>query len=374
MLLLLAGYANGVRKKRSQTGARLPQRLPQPAWFATRLQSNGLLHILNSLSVTQQHCAGGLVKASITAIAYVKPGAVYAGPLTPCPWNREADLLWKYEGCPNACYSLQIADVVTLDPPAIVNSARGYSGNVSLMHHCFQPRVPVVSLETLVVHRANPDQKQRLGHILSMWGLEDNQDCLPDVPVLWVPDCIMELLKKDGQWNTLLLNLNSHHWTTHQVNLASLQFLKQIMAWPSDEQFAELRNVEGSFRDQVLPLTADIAAFLIDAFRQNAERFQPGALQDFERQLQTGLGALLDFADGFTLVQDSLVVKKRSAEELIRCVVAAQGVRNRNKMNELQQRLLTNFVPPVLQDAAAKMIRKALHGSTISRAQAVQTD
>ena len=147
------------------------------------------------------------------------------------------------------------------------------------------------------------------------------------------------------------------------------------MAWPSDEQFALLRNAEGSFRDQELsPLTADIVDFLIDAFRQKAERLQAGTLQDFEKRLQIGVGALLDFADGFRQVQDSAALKKRSGQELISSVVAAQHVRNRNKMNELQQRLLPNFVPPVLQDAAAKMIKKALHGSTISRAQILQID
>ena len=197
MFLLLAGYANGVRRKRSQTGARLPQTLPQPECFADRLRSNCLFHMLSSISRTQQYRAGAAVQASITGIAYVKPGAVFSGPLTPFPLNKEADLLWKYQGCPKACYSLQVADVVTLDSPAIVTSARDYRGNVGLMHHCFQARIPAVSLETLVVHRASPDLKQSLGHILTMWNLEDKQGCLPDAPVLWVQDCIMELLKRE---------------------------------------------------------------------------------------------------------------------------------------------------------------------------------
>ena len=371
MLLFLAGYANGHRRKRAWSGAKLPQKLPEPAWFTDRLRGNALLDMLQRIPKSQLYSAVDVCKASISAIAYVKPGAVYCGPLTPAPWDKEADLLWKYHGCPKASYTVQVSDFVTLESPVDVASARNHRGNISLMQYAFQCRVQTIGLNTKVVRPADAGTQHHLGDIMASWGLEDKRECLPDVPVLWVPECILGLLGKEPRmWRTLLLHLESNHRGTQKVNLTSLQFLRQHMVWPSHEQFERLLSVQGSFQvPEAVSLANELVDFLIEVMRQNMEKLQPGNLQNFDEQLKQGMLALHGFASGYSKVQSSYTGGKRTAEDMINAVRAAQHVRNRNKMQELQERLLGSFVPQPLQKAAQKMMQKALHGSTISRAQ-----
>ena len=44
-----------------------------------------------------------------------------------------------------------------------------------------------------------------------------------------MPECIVELMSRDKQWATVVLNLESHHPTTRRTNLAALRFLRDQM-------------------------------------------------------------------------------------------------------------------------------------------------
>ena len=129
----------------------------------------------------------------------------------------------------------------------MVSSARNYSSNVNLRHLCFQSNIPAVSAETLLYRLLDPQNKHHLGDVLESWGLLDKLEFLADVPVLWMPECIVELMSRDKQWATVVLNLESHRPTTRRTNLAALRFLKDQMGWPSDLQFQALCNAQGSF-------------------------------------------------------------------------------------------------------------------------------
>lgn len=145
-MLLVAGYANGHRRKRIN-GKRVPLRLPEPLWFLQRLSAHGLQDELHRVSGTESLSAISLTQASVAGFVILGPGHVREGHLT--PWPREADLLWDYLSRPLGCFTMEVKQMYLLDPQPTVSSARGIVGNISLVHAIFQTNTQLVSLDTL---------------------------------------------------------------------------------------------------------------------------------------------------------------------------------------------------------------------------------
>lgn len=366
MLLLLASYANGCRRKRcAATGARLPHFLPEPAWFTTRLKEAGLRELLTRLPRAQHYSAAADVhEARIEAAVLVQPGEIYSGPLT--KWGQEAHFLWNYYGHPCASYSLRIVDWFRLTTPAIVSTARGYQGSLNLRHFCFQTNVAPVQEDTRLHKPSRPQDPRQLGDIMDLWDLEVLRGFLADVPVLFLPECVLELICK-GQWATLVLHADSNHRSTRKVNIEALKFMNSILAWPSAASFTGICRQIGATAPPptgVSLLTEQMGQTLLDHVRHLEEGADAQALEAAVQALQC-------YVDAFAKAgpQSRASNAKSPAEDLIKSVSAAQSVRNRSKMAELQESLLTKFTPGELTDAVRHVVGKASSGGTISKNQ-----
>ena len=373
MLLLLAGYANGCRRKRcADTKARLPQYLPEPTWFTERLREQGLSELLTRVPRAQHYSAAANVRSAvIEAAVRVQPGEIYSGPLT--NWKQEAHLLWKYYGCPCASYSLCISDVWRLSSPATLSSARGHAGNLSLRHFCFQGNVAPVKDDAVLHRPSSPQDSQQLGDVMDHWGLQELRANLNDVPVLFLPKCVLELICK-GQWPTIVLHADGNHRSARNVNLEALKFLRTAMSWPSMEDFMKIcRQIGATATAQFssFMLTEQRAQVLLDHVRAHAATNFQHLEQGENQAVQEAVQALQIFVDGFAKTGPEARASnaKKTAEELIASVSAAQSVRNRSKMIELQESLLTKFTPAELTDAVRQVVTKPSSGSSVSKNQ-----
>ena len=111
---------------------------------------------------------------------------------------------------------------------------------------------------------------------------------------------------------------------------------------------------------------------MLDHMRAHAARSMQG-LQPLElHALEEAVETLQAYVDAFSMQENRVSNAKKSGDELIAAVSAAQSVRNRSKMRDLQESLLTKFVPTELVEAVQQAIKKVVSGSTISKAQAEQ--
>ena len=374
MLLYLASYANGQRRKRdAATGSRLPQRLPQPEWFTGRLQAHGLTNLLTRIPRAEQYSEAAYIHhAKIEAAVCVKPGALYEGQLT--NWNREAFLLWQYYGFPCGAYSLLVTHALRFKNPVSVLSARGFASNLSLRHLCFQANVQPLGEDQVLHPHGFPEREQSLGETLLGWGLARLRAGLQDIPILWVPESVLELVCR-GQWASLLLHSNSNHPTTRGCNLQALRAMKDQMGWPSDPDFQSIRRAAGDFHHAVAHMfTEECGRVLLDHIRVNAQANSQGMPQHEVTALENAVEALQSFVNSFATDQpeNRPSNSKKPVQELIASVSAAQSVRNRNKMAELQESLLIGSVPAALTQALRNVMQKAASGSTISKSQALE--
>ena len=142
-MLLLAGYANGHRRKRTSKSTRVPMRLPEPKWFLDRVTSAGLMEELHRVSRASAFEASHITKADVAALVVLDRGHCRQGHLT--PWSSEGDLLWHYMGQPCACFTVKVKDMCLFDSKISVSSARDYKMNINLRHCIFQSNTKLVS-------------------------------------------------------------------------------------------------------------------------------------------------------------------------------------------------------------------------------------
>lgn len=99
------------------------------------------------------------------------------------------------------------------------------------------------------------------------------QELGPRIPVLWLPQTVLSLVKK-GQWNTLLLHMS---WSAQKAAgssaLECLRWLQIKMNWPSQEQWNCMWHVRYKFVDRTNchSLTEKLGTFLIQAIREHSD-------------------------------------------------------------------------------------------------------
>lgn len=173
-MLLLAGYANGHRRKRLPNGSRVICHLPQPTWFLRRLASRSLESKLHKVSKADTWTAVDITQARIVGFAILGPDQCRVGNLA--RWSAEGDLLWEYMGRPMACFTLKIKKMYMFDRPVSVSSARGHTANVSLAHTLFQTNTRVFTLDSECFSRVT-GERVSVGSVVDP-GLMLHQSCL----------------------------------------------------------------------------------------------------------------------------------------------------------------------------------------------------
>ena len=114
-----------------------------------RVQGANLESLLRKVSGTGARSAHHIDSATVTALVHLSPGLCYSGRLT--PWPKEAELLWQYCQCPLGSFSVVATDVLRLETPVEIASARGYTGNVSLKHALFETNASVLHAASVLV-------------------------------------------------------------------------------------------------------------------------------------------------------------------------------------------------------------------------------
>ena len=198
---------------------------------------------------------------------------------------------------------------------------------------------------------------------------------MPDVPILFVPECILQLISLD-KWETLLLMLGPQHSTTAKTHAACLAWLRKAMLWPGDRYLQQMAPYVGACVSQPChALDEQSVLFLLDMLRESSQSlWVDSALKDAEAEVQylhmeqafEGL-KVLALSFGCSAVGSKSVA--RSGEDLINALRAAHHVRNRSRIHDLQDVML-NFMPAALQELGRSVTRKAPAGATISRHQA----
>ena len=371
-MFLLCGYANGHRRLRTGSSKiRDPQWLPEPDWFVDKVRSIGLERELHKVSGADARSALDVVSAEVKAFVVLAPGNCYQGRLT--PWDQEAELLWQYFKCPCSSFSIKAASVCALEEPSTVASARGCSGNVAVKHMVFQTNTAVVHRGTALIFKSS-GARTTVEECCRQHGLGALVDKLEDVPVMWVPEVVLQLMLVQ-KWSTLLLNVRNHHLQKSLDKI--LAWMQAALNFPSQTDLQRLRQLKTeSVTQPTHCLEASDAMFLLHMLRSQAGTLL-SECTEFE---EDGVRLQLEnAAEGLELlILSSHANRQRSSATniakpvllLTNAIRFARYVRNRSKMNEVFSSMIEAFVPVPLQGMVSKLATAAPSGSTISRSQA----
>ena len=253
--------------------------------------------------------------------------------------KRSSNAFWQCFDCPLGAFSVMVRDVLELAEPVEVASVQGSRCNVSLKHALFQTNVPVLQNTIRLV---SPEGTQvSLRDALQQWGLPADL-ALQDVPCMWVPDVILKLLLR-RRWSSLVLRMSSHAMQKHHG--IALRWFTNILQWPSPE---DMTRMSACAKSQVDPPTHSLdpadAHFLLLEVRKHAstmiaESHDPDTTQLKLEQAAEGLQVFqLAFQKSHGGSRNEARADyRRTAEHLIRVISAAQHLRNKSKMGELQE-------------------------------------
>ena len=254
MAVFLAGYPNGAKRTRDSKSTRSAVLLPEPAWFLDRVDT---YTDRSWLCQKAMHKGSDIRFAEVVGLVQLGTGVVFEGNLT--PFDLEANLLWRYWSRPHACYSVEVKEFFAIDEPIRIHARSCISQNVQ-----GQNRNKDVNLQNWIFLPA--------AH-LTTDALNLNEDLVDfdaigdvsQIPVLWVPQVILELIKV-GRWKSLLLHFSrglNRRIGRDEGNL--LQSLQRKMDWPSQYDFQRLWSVRDRFQESpTRPLTEDVASFLVN--------------------------------------------------------------------------------------------------------------
>ncbi|CAE7374325.1 unnamed protein product [Symbiodinium sp. CCMP2592] len=357
-MLLLCGYANGHRRLRtgSSKTTRHPQWLPEPGWFLDKVRSVGLEPELRKVSGVDARNALDVVAADVKALIVLAPGVCDKGRLT--PWNQEAELLWQYYKCPRSSFSVKAVSMYAFEQPSTIASVRGCSGNVAIKHMVFQTNTAVVSRGTVLISKP-AGARTTLEECCRKHGLDALVDNLDDVPVMWVPEVVLQLMLVQ-KWSTLLLNVRNHHL---QKGLdKTLAWMQAALNFPSQ---ADLQQLKQQNRDSPAQptrcLEAQDAMFLLHMLRSQADTLLSECAEfeedDVRLQLENaaeGLELLILSCHEAGQGQTAANIPK-PVLLLTNAIRFSRYVRNRSKMNGAFSSMIEVFVR---LDAAFAMLQR----------------
>ena len=360
MAVFLAGYPNGSRRHRIE-GTRHACFLPEPAWFMDRVQT--YCGDLKHFSCQNTNKAINIDYARVVALAVLSPGTIFSGPLT--AFDLEAHLLWRYWGRPEACYSVEIQRCFELREPVVVHARKAERNagsldlKVSLLHWLFWPASPIS---------------------LSSVGLDDVGDC--EIPVLWVPEPILSLIRK-GIWKSLLLHLSRvKRRMVETSTLRALSMLREQMNWPSDLDMIVLQQSKYNFcSPPKTPLTPDVTAFLVEQVCKHKDVLISNGGMISNLDVLANRTLLLERGvEGLQVLLEAMSpgcsnAKGRnaaiSAKIIIDFIRAAQHLRNRGHLKLMKDAIVESLVPDELHIVAKSLMYEPPSSSTLSRYQVI---
>ena len=132
-----------LRRQRDSESTRVPMYLPEPSWFLDRVKTYSTSDLLRRLG---RGSAAQIQHANVVGLAVLGAGIIYSGNLT--PFDLESDLLWRYWGRPEACYTVEVQRFFSLAEPVAIyarkSDCQGISSTkVNLQDWIFLPATDV---------------------------------------------------------------------------------------------------------------------------------------------------------------------------------------------------------------------------------------
>lgn len=211
-------------------------------------------------------------------------------------------------------------------------------------------------------------------HCQDAYGIGLLEEHMRDIPVMWLPQCILDLMTLQ-RWRTILLPFEPGHVAARKVHAGCIAWLQKVLGWPRE---ADLHApLGGSGPKPERPLDEQSVLFLIDVLRQSrdsilAELNSDPCISEGENtylQMERALKGLQLLARSFGSKPNVGKTSAKSGEDLINALRAAQHVRNRSKLQQLQKLMLENFLPDELQGLARSVMKNLPAGASISRHQ-----
>ena len=367
MAVFLAGYRNGARRQRDSKSTRVPMYLPEPAWFLDRVKTYSTSDLLQRLgrgpAVQIQH-------ANVVGLAVLGAGVIYSGNLT--PFDLESDLLWRYWGRPEACYTVEVQRFFSLAEPVAIYARKSDCQGISSTKVNLQDWIflPATDVDLECFNLVDDEALHALG---------DCNQC----PVLWVPEVVLSLIKV-GKWKSLLFHYSrgSHRSGGHGL-LNALRKIQERMNWPSQEEMSRLWNCRYQFHQPPhLPLTEQSASFLIQKIREHSSVLlsgvsdagvvvDPGATEEEQRiKLEEALEGLQVFSQAMSKENVSRAPRAAMNSALIiDSIRAARHLRNRGQLALIQSAVIDGFVPSHLRSFARSIMFEPASKTTVSRYQ-----
>ena len=366
MAVFLAGYRNGARRQRDSKGTRTPLYLPEPAWFLDRVQTYSDPDLLRRLG--SGGGPAGIQHANVVGLVVLGRGITYSGNLT--PFDLESDLLWRYVGRPESCYTVEVQRFFSPEAPVAIyarqSDCQGISSTkVNLQDWIFFPATDV-----------DLDCFNLLDDALHAVGDRD------EIPVLWVPEVILSLIKA-GKWKSLLFHYSrTSHRSTGNGLLNVLRKIQDRMNWPSREEISRLWNCRRQFHQPpCMPLTEQSASFLIQKIREHSSVLlsgasdaggvvDPGAIEEQQIKLEEALEGLQVFSQAMSKEHVSRLPKSAMSSTLIiDSIRAARHLRNRGQLAMIKSAVIDSFVPSHLQSFARSIMFQPASKASVSRYQ-----
>lgn len=196
---------------------------------------------------------------------------------------------------------------------------------------------------------------------------------LADVPVMWLPECILELISFQ-EWSTILILHSPSHSTAKRTHQVCLSWLRNALQWPSDIDVQQMVQHTGRFAQKAaVPLDEHGVMFLLDVLRQTKnsllDELEEHEAEHMYLQMERAAEGLHFLAASFESTSGLSKNAGKSGELLVNAVRIARHVRNRSNLQSLQELMVDAFMPTPLRDLAKSVMDRAPAGASISRHQ-----